>query len=108
LSEDAAEPEPYRGVIIIEWPPRGPSPYHVLNGRQSLFLDAVTGKPIMTVSEADIIVHTGAESRVTATLTMFADEAGEPILDGNPVVKDGEVLTGVFPFLVSEMRVRPA
>ena len=104
----APEADAYRGVIIIEWPPRGPSPYHVLGGWQSLFLDAVTGKPIMTVSEADIIVHTGAESRVTATLTMFADEAGEPILDGSPVIRDGEALTGTFPFAVSEMRVRPA
>jgi hypothetical protein len=100
------EPDAYRGVIVIEWPPPGPSPYHVLDGWQSLILDAVTGKPITTVTEADIVVHTGAASRVTATLTMFADEAGEPLLDGNPVVKDGEVLTGVFPFLVSEMRVK--
>lgn len=101
------EPGDYRGVIIIEWPPRGPSPYHAMDGWQSLFLDAVTGKPIMTVSEADVIVHTGAESRVTATLTMFADEAGDPILEGLPVVRDGEILTGTFPFAVSEMRVRP-
>jgi len=29
-----------------------------------------------------------------------------PLLDGEPVAGDGEILTGVFPFLVGEMRVR--
>ncbi|HMH94744.1 MAG TPA: hypothetical protein VK586_27125 [Streptosporangiaceae bacterium] len=96
----------YRGVIIIEWPPPGASPYSAMTGWNVAITDAVTGQAITTVMSTDITVHADAERMVTAALTMFADENSEPLLGGMPVMKDGEALTGVFPFLVSEMRVR--
>jgi hypothetical protein len=39
---------------------------------------------------------------------MFADADGEPLLDGEPVIDGDGFRTGVFPFLVSEMRVKNA
>ena len=105
-TEPDAEPDQYRGVVVIEWPaPYGASPYSSMIGWQVAISDAVTGKPITTAR--DVTVRADMESLVTADLTLFADANGEPILDGMPVMKDGEPLTGVFTFLVSEMRVRP-
>ena len=97
---------PYRGVIVIEWPPpAGTSPYACLNGSGVAIADAVSGKPITTCS--DLVIHAEIQALVTADLTMFADKDGEPILDGEPVLDGDEIQTGVFPFVVSEMRVRP-
>jgi hypothetical protein len=106
---ETPDPEPYRGVIVITWPAaHGASPYSSMPGYRVEITDALTGKPITTCT--GFTVRMDPEALVTAGLTMFADEAGEPILDGMPVPdRDGEQLrTGVFPFLVSEMRVRPA
>jgi hypothetical protein len=101
-----AEPgPPYRGVIAIEWPaPTGGSIYACMLGRLVKITDAVSGKPVTTCS--DIAVHADSGALVTADLTLFADEDGEPVLDGKPAVRDGETLTATFPFVVSEMRVR--
>lgn len=103
---DEAAP-PYRGVVIIEWPPAtGSSPYACMAGCLVKITDALTGKPVTTCTSADITVHTDAESLVTAALTLFAGEDGEPLFEGMPVLDGKEIRTGVFPFVVSEMRVR--
>jgi hypothetical protein len=98
------EPEPFRGTVIIEWPaPVGPLPYSALLGRAAAVTDAVTGKPITTCS--GITVRAVVDEIVTAELTLFADADGNPVLDGKPVLGDGEILTGTFPFAVAAMRV---
>ena len=103
--EGADRPDDYRGVIIIEWPAaHGASPYSAIAGRMVEITDALTGKPIRTCT--GVTVHADMDRLVTADLTMFADEGGLPLFDGEPV-RDGDGFrTGVFPFLVSEMRVR--
>lgn len=103
------EPSCPRGAVIIEWPEPAPLGVGAISARMVTVYDAFTGgdpgpKPITTVSA--ITVRVTMDEIVTADLTMFADEHGEPILDGQPLVRDGEILTGVFPFLVSEMRVK--
>jgi hypothetical protein len=96
----------YRGVIIIEWPPgTGKGPYSAIVARLMSITDAMTGKPIRTCVHAEI--HVAMDALVTAELTLFTDEDGEPLFDSEPLLRDGEVVTGVFPFLVAEMRVPP-
>lgn len=99
----------YRGAIVIEWPKAAPHGVGAIIGRMVSVYDAFTGgetgpKPITTVSE--ISLRVSMDEIVTADLTMFADEAGDPILDGQPVLDGDEIRIGVFPFLVAEMRVR--
>lgn len=99
----------YRGAIIIEWPqPVGKGPHGCIAGYSLSITDATTGKQITTCSHADITVHADAAELVTADLTLFVGEDGEPLLNGPPVpdYDAGEIRTGVFPFLVAEMRVR--
>jgi hypothetical protein len=97
---------PYRGVINIEWPAaHGASPYSSMAGRLVSVTDALTGNPIRTCT--GIVVRVDMESLITADLTMFATGGGLPLLDGEPVLDGREIRAGVFPFLVSEMRVRP-
>ena len=103
--DDADRPDDYQGVIIIEWPAaHGASPYSAVVGRKIEITDALTGKPIRTCT--GVTVRADMERLVTADLTMFATEGGLPLLDGEPV-RDGDGFrTGVFPFLVAEMRVK--
>ena len=96
---------PYRGAIVIEWPPPGPSPYSAMVGFQLCIFDAVSGKQIKTATHIE--VHAPADGAVTADLTLLANEDGEPLFEGEPVLDGGEIRTGVFPFVVSEMRVKP-
>jgi hypothetical protein len=92
-------------VIIIEWPAaHGPSPYSAIAGRTVEITDALTGKPIRTCT--GVTVRADMERLVTADLTMLADEGGLPLLDGDPVLDGKEIRTGVFPFLIAEMRVK--
>lgn len=107
VPEDEETVAQYRGVIIIEWPPgTGKGPHSAIAGHLMSITDAMTGKPIMTCVHAEI--HVAMDALVTADLTLLAGEDGEPLSGGEPVVRDGEVVTGVFPFLVAEMRVRQA
>lgn len=108
MPEDEETVAQYRGVIIIEWPPPGGGPYSAMAGWPVVITDAATGKPVRTCSRADITVHVDVNRLVTADLTLFADAAGEPILDGQPVLDGKETRTGVFPFLVAGMKVRDA
>ena len=87
-----------------------PKPHGVgaIIGRMTAVYDAFTGgepgpKPITTVT--GITVRVSMDEIVTADLTMFADEEGNPVHEGMPHVRDGEVITATFPFIVSEMRV---
>jgi hypothetical protein len=108
MTEDGEDVARYRGVIAIEWPaPARPGPYGAMAGRKVTVTDLVTGKPIMTCSGADVTVHAAANELVTADLTLFAGADGEPLLDGEPVLDEdrSEWVSGVFPFLVGEMRV---
>jgi hypothetical protein len=105
-AEDQADdaPPPYRGVIVIEWPPPfGASPYSAMTGHKVTVTDALTGKPVRTCLH--LVVNADMDAIVTADLTMFADADGEPLLDGEPVPDGDGFRTGVFPFVVAEMRV---
>lgn len=93
---------PY-GSVIIEWgPPRGEG--RAMPGWDTSIYDTATGDQILTVSHIRI-VEADANRFITADLTMFADESGNP--SATPHQRDGETIAGVFRFNVSEMRVRP-
>lgn len=100
----------HRGAVIIEWPtPRGVG---AIAGNMVSVYDALTGgeagpKPITTVS--GISLRVSMDEIVTADLTMFADPDGNPVYDVRQGhIGDGEIITGTFPFVVAEMRVRQA
>jgi hypothetical protein len=101
------EDEPaYYGRVIIEWPAQHRKG-HVLASHGCAIFDAETGKPIPAVSRAAITAD--VTGFITCDLTLLADEDGKPVLDRTPQFianRDGEIRTGVFPFLVAEMRVR--
>jgi hypothetical protein len=98
----------YYGRVIIEWPAPGRSP--ALPGWGCSIFDADTGEPIVTVTRLKMpSVTVDAQDVITADLTMLADEDGMPVLGKVPQfidIKDGEIPSGTFPFLVTEMRVR--
>jgi hypothetical protein len=98
------------GSVTIEWPAKAPS--GVIPGWGVSIYDAVTGKQVTTASHADIVIHADAQDVVTADLTLFCDEAGNPVFGaGFPagvvhVRPDEGIATGTFTFLVTEMRIR--
>lgn len=107
LSGHPGKCRPNLDAIIIEWPaPLPGGPPSALAGSRIVITDALSGKQIKTCSR--LTVNADAAMLVTAELTLPVDEDGEPILDGTPVLRDGEILTATFPFTVSEMRVRQA
>lgn len=100
------------GAIIIEWPPARQSQRKgtvaPLWSCLVNIYDAFTGDQIMTAAGAGIIIHADATRCVTAHLTLFTDEAGNPVFSGDDVQisPDGDIATDVFTFFVSEMRER--
>jgi hypothetical protein len=97
----------FQGVIALEWPePRPGHPGQPLPGWGTGVFDALSGKQILTVMKIE--VHVPANGLVTADLTMYADEDGQPVYTGPPHVRGGEVIEGTFPFLVAEIRTRRA
>jgi hypothetical protein len=104
--EATGQPE-FLGAVIIEWPAAPRRGVGAIAGCTVAVYAAFTGsecgpKPITTVTRIEI--HAPADELVTADLTMFAGEDGKPLFDGMPVLRDGEVITGTFPFIVAEMR----
>jgi hypothetical protein len=69
------------------------------------------GHPINTVTCMDVHLHASAEDTIWAECQMFADEDGQPILDGREprqiFHEDGTpgIAVGTFAFRVQEMRV---
>jgi hypothetical protein len=101
-------PERYEGIITIEWG----APGRAGDAASGWKIQPRTqdGVPITTVSEMTV-VHAPADGLVWAELTMFADEAGRPVLRTGPgiepaAVHGGEIATATFPFLVAGMSVR--
>ena len=100
------------GTVVIEW--RSYATSSITPDLLAGIYDAATGDLITTAIHADIIVHAGIHRHITADLTLFIDEAGNPIFNadvwpsGAYVKPDGEMATDVFTFLVTEMRVRNA
>lgn len=96
----------YAGVIVIEWPqPRPLEESAAIPSWKVTVFDALSGKPITLADKIEI--HAPGNGFVTADLTLFTDAAGEPVFGGDRIYPaEGEkVRTGVFTFLVSEMRV---
>lgn len=90
------------GSVIIEWPaPRGEG--RPMPGWDVAVYDAASGRQMLNVMRATL-VSAEPENLVTADLTMLADEDGNPAAE--PHLRDGHVITGVFRFLIAEMRVR--
>lgn len=98
-----------RGVVIIEWPARAAQGVGLLPGWGVGIYDALTGdspEPRQITTVTCVAIRADAREIITADLTMLADEDGNPLYDGPPVLRDREIVTGTFPFLVAEMRVR--
>ncbi len=95
--------EEFTGRLIITWP-RSARP--VLLPPLTILHDADSREQIMSVTAFTINAHV-AESVVTADLTMLAGADGKPLAaDATPVLDDGnEPLTGVFRWVVAEMRI---
>jgi hypothetical protein len=106
LGEDA--PPPLRdltpcGSVIIEWaPPRGAG--RLMPGWDTKVYDTVSGDEIGSSVLRIRLIDVDASRVLTADLTMLADEDGNRA--AGPHVRDGDVITDVFRFFVSEMRVR--
>jgi hypothetical protein len=106
----------YYGYVIIEWPApqRKDGTPRPMAAWGCTILDPVTGQPITTVEKITLQrVTADARNAVIADLAMLADPDGNPVMgpdeDGKHVVwpdENGKIRTGVFPFLVAEMRVR--
>ena len=95
----------YQGVIALEWPGLRPGyPAGAMPGWGISVFDAATGRQIWTVTRLEI--HASAYDAVTADVTMFADPLGQPVYEGSPNLRDGEVIYETFLFEVGEMRVR--
>jgi hypothetical protein len=101
----AGVPAVFRGYVIIEWPPPRAGLAPMAGWGISVF-DAADGTQITTATRIEITAD--ASNLVTAVLTMFADEDGNPLTTGPPRACDGEIMTGIFRYYVAEMRTRPA
>lgn len=94
------------GKVIIEWPA---DCRPAIPGWALCVYDADTGTQITTVTGM-VIIHAPADGVVWAQMTIFTTADGKPIFSGTDeiVFRDGEALTGTFPFWVQGMRVRDA
>lgn len=106
LTDEPAGREPFDGEIGIEWPPGRPNSGWALIGALAAPFNA--DGPITTITE--FTLHAKATDLIWATVTMFADEDGQPVyrtsLDRKlHLGEDGKPVTGTFRFLVTEMRV---
>lgn len=92
---------PY-GSVILEWaPPRtGGRP---MPGCLTSVYDTATGEQIFTVTRIRLI-DVDANDLITADLTMYADEEGNPV--AKPAWREDGPIMATFRFNVSEMRVR--
>jgi hypothetical protein len=91
----------FHGRVIIEWPPPRNG---ILASWGCAIYDAETGKLVTTASK--VMVTADVQDLITCNLVMFADEDGNPVFDGKPRFRDDRIITGTFPFIVAEMRVR--
>jgi hypothetical protein len=89
------------GRVIIEWPPPRNG---ILASWGCAIYDAETGAPVTTASK--ITVTADVQDLITCELVMFADEDGNPVREGKPRFRGDRIITGTFPFIVAEMRVR--
>lgn len=106
----------YGGYVIIEWPaPRGKDGIPAaMTAWDCSVIDAATGKPIVTAEKITVErVTADCTGFVIADLAMLADPDGNPVLgpgeDGKCAIyldEHDRIRRGVFPFIVSEMRVR--
>lgn len=85
--------------IIIEWPDWSGAP---LSGRSTRVLDAHTEVLIDGIGAMTLYATPG--QIVWAGLEMYADEEGDPIVSGNPVYKNNEIVTAVFAARIFEIR----
>lgn len=93
----------YPHPVIITWPAHLPGGY-ILPGWGVSITDALTGDPVTTVTSMDVVIHAEPDRIITADLVMFADEDGDPVPDGKPHLRDGEIITGTFRAVVARMR----
>lgn len=96
--------EEFTGRLIITWPKGG----NAVFGIGIVLADATTGEQITSALGMDVVIRADPEHVVMATVTMLADADGKPLASfAKPVMDDGgeNVRTGVFRWLVAEMRV---
>ena len=103
------EPQSFDGVLGIKWPASPVATDRSLLGWQVSPFDA--DGPVNTILE--FTLHAKATGLIWIEATMFADDAGKPVLHTRPpgyqlLVEDGKPVTGTFRFLVIEMRVQSA
>jgi hypothetical protein len=98
------DPSTFAGDLVIEFPHAGKD--GVLAGWQVTLTEGETGERVVTATGLTVHLHAGAETAVWADVTMFADVDGRPVFTGEPVIVDGDVVLGTFPFWVAEIRVQ--
>jgi hypothetical protein len=92
-------PPKHGGNLRIDWPaPDG----KLLPGRKVCLYDADTGRQIKTAMR----VAVDPALPIIATATVFADENGEPVFDGEPALNAAgdDIRTVDVEFIVTDMR----
>jgi hypothetical protein len=91
-------PDDWHFPVIIEWPEGYTTP---MAGHSITIYEGDSGDMITTISAMNI--HCDANGSIWAELEMFADEEGKPILTGEPVSRNNEIILGVFNAYVVQM-----
>lgn len=94
------QPADYAGDIGIEWPDGWLGAEGFLPGWHIRFYNA--DGYVHTILE--MVLHATADHVMWASLTMFADGDGKPLLSLPLATPDAPLATGTFPFLVTGMR----